>query len=402
MPILIKDDKNVLSAFFGILATFVFIVGFIATIIDPSDKMFKTELKKRKQVEKQNGTYTLEISKNYDFCVICASNINSSSKHCKICNRCVDNFDHHCNWLNNCIGNQNYAYFFSLLIVVLIDLLYDVSVFIYAFVIYIERTSPQEEGMQKVTEKFNVSPTACATISFIMAMIDTIIICNICYLIIIHTWLRCQGMTTYEYIVKKLALEEEGKVAHNQNDQSENIVLKINQRNSQKKGRNKIIPQDLLEKIKKIEKTQTASNKFGLSENKDKIIIKEKDFTSKIFKPIVDDIYFNHMKYRKSDFISENNRSNSKVIQESFDSTPKKIPSLYMSNGNNFVSSNTDFRTHKKTHEIKFPPHYPYPHKVSDENSIPETNLYHHNQSDNNLNPTPSLERMHTIFDGHP
>jgi len=80
--------------------------------------MLKEELKKKDECERENRAYVLEISKQFDFCVICCSNIDSSSKHCKECDRCVDNFDHHCYWLNNCIGGQNYAVFILLLILV--------------------------------------------------------------------------------------------------------------------------------------------------------------------------------------------------------------------------------------------------------------------------------------------
>lgn len=30
--------------------------------------------------------------------------------------RCVSTFDHHCIWLNNCVGDENYPYFFVLVV----------------------------------------------------------------------------------------------------------------------------------------------------------------------------------------------------------------------------------------------------------------------------------------------
>ena len=69
---------------------------------------------------------------------------------------------------------------------------------------------------------------------------DLVLLINITYLLIVHIWLRCKGLTTYTYIVKHLRKEEIQKA-----DQSDNISLK--------KGRNKLMPEELFDKINKYE-----------------------------------------------------------------------------------------------------------------------------------------------------
>jgi hypothetical protein len=290
--ITIVEERRIINIFFALLSFIVCLIGFIATIIDPSDIMLKEEIEKRKQADKEKTKYMLEISKKYDFCVLCCSNVSSTAKHCKICNRCVDNFDHHCNWLNNCIGNQNYHYFFVLLIIVLIDLIFNISVFLFYFIQYLHRTTKEEQAMVTFLEDINlsVSPLTCAIISVVFSVLDFVVMINIIYLIYIHTWLRCKGMTTYEYIIKYLIKEEELKENENKpQDNSESIMLKVNKTvlpQTQNKGRNKVVPDELMNKIHKMEE----KSKLKVFEQNDKIIID--DYNNKIFKPIVDDIYF--------------------------------------------------------------------------------------------------------------
>jgi hypothetical protein len=285
--ILLNDDSFILIIVFSCLSLFVFIIGIISTVIDPSDRLLRQEIDKRKQAEKENKKYVLEISKKFDFCVICCSNINSNSKHCKECNRCVDNFDHHCNWLNNCVGDINYRVFFTLLIVVLVDLIYNIGVYIYGIVIFIQRTTEQDAIITERCENIGIDPLACPILSGIIAFVDFIISFNIVYLISVHSWLRCKGMTTYEYIVKYLLKEEDKDKS--KSDVSENMMFKMSNSVPIKKGRNKIMPEDLMERISKIGDTAAAAR---VQNRSDKIIIDEKDYNDKIFKPIVDDIYF--------------------------------------------------------------------------------------------------------------
>jgi hypothetical protein len=303
--LLVNDNRLIIIIIFAVLSLLVIIIAVVSTSLDPSDSILKNEIIKRETAERENKKYVLEISKKFDFCVICCSNINSNSKHCKECNRCVENFDHHCNWLNNCIGENNYRYFFTLLITVLLDLFYSIGVYIYGIVVYINRTPEQEDNIIMTCSSLGIDPIVCPIISGILAFIDLIISINITYLISVHLWLRCQGLTTYEYIVKHILKEEEKKAF----DQSEGIVLKLPQ-----KGRNRLMPDDLLDRINKI-------GDVKLQNNSDKILIDEKDFNEKIFKPIVDDIYLK----RPSEEIVDIIPNHIHVLHNNTNSAPKKF-----------------------------------------------------------------------------
>ena len=98
----------------------ILIFGFLSTYIDPSDPLLKKEIMKKNKIQRKKEHYILEISRNFPFCLICCSNIHSTSKHCKRCNKCIKNFDHHCNWLNNCVGKYNYGYFYLLCILIIL------------------------------------------------------------------------------------------------------------------------------------------------------------------------------------------------------------------------------------------------------------------------------------------
>jgi hypothetical protein len=295
-PLLVRDNKSSLQIIFFLLSILVAFICVCTTLNDPTDKLVKKELKKREMCNSENIRYVLEISKELDFCVICCSNINSSSKHCKICNRCVNNFDHHCNWLNNCIGEQNYCLFLLLLVSVWVNTLFNVIIMTYAFAIFINRDSQEDSLIIQNASSFGISSLSCSLVSLIFAVIEFGIWSNMSYLIIINIWLRAQGLTTYEYIIQHLSKEEKNE-KKDSNDNSENVILRINpnlkktyEKNnpSAGKGRNKFIPEDLVKKIKEIN-----SEKLNIVNKSDKIIIHDRDYQKKIFKPIVDKIYTN-------------------------------------------------------------------------------------------------------------
>jgi len=339
------DIKNYLITLYGICTFIVFIISFITTIIDPSDKLLKLEILKRNKAKKFNKKYILEISKNFDFCIICCSNVNSDSKHCKICNRCVDKFDHHCIWLNNCIGEENYFWFFILLWAIFLYLSYNISIYSYAILAFINRSNIEEKLMLENSSKLNLSLNLCFVLSILNFILNLIVIINIIYLICVHIWLRCKGLTTYEYLIKYLTNKEDNnrEEIEKKNDKSENEVLKLNQipnkffmkydkqnesndieknyfnkqenetikfckeKNlNSKKGKNKFLPEKLIQKIHQIDKEHRNNNNgVYMKESLEKIIIDEKDYQEKIFKPIVDEIY--NLNSKKNKIIKNKN-----------------------------------------------------------------------------------------------
>ena len=62
----------------------------------------------------ENNTSNNQNSRN--ICIKCNSFKPPLAHHCKICKKCIHRMDHHCPWINNCVGQENYRYFFLLLL----------------------------------------------------------------------------------------------------------------------------------------------------------------------------------------------------------------------------------------------------------------------------------------------
>lgn len=164
----------------------IFILAYIATATDPSDIF----LKKRKLNQE-----VLECEIGQSICTICNSTVDNLSKHCGICNKCIDHFDHHCKWLNNCIGVQNYRYFISLLWVLFVNMLVQI---IFAILLFFEYNNNQYDYFNRVDNpKVYIALTA---ITFVESLLVTI---GVVYLISFHSYIKCKGMTTFDFIIMK-------------------------------------------------------------------------------------------------------------------------------------------------------------------------------------------------------
>lgn len=265
---------GVLAAFIALIV-FCFITIFIPTYIEPSDPFLIKELAKKSKCEKHKIAYLLEINITQDFCLICCSNIKSTSKHCKSCDRCVDNFDHHCIWLNNCVGQANYRYFILLIVTLLIESVYTIVTTL-TFVIKILNN-------KEVLSQHQDNETFCI-ISLTFLAIDLLVLVNVLYLITVHIYLNCKGLTTYEYILlksKKLERESRPNIAEEEKPAECNLEKEsyIEMLKGMGKGKNKILPLELLNKLE--------SNKY--MEENDLIVIKND--APALFKPITNKIY---------------------------------------------------------------------------------------------------------------
>ena len=79
-----------------------------------------------------------------EFCPFCLVKNKFRSKHCLICQICVDEFDHHCFWVGNCIGKNNYTLFFSFLIFILLNTLFNIVVNIFYLITEIGNEGAEE------------------------------------------------------------------------------------------------------------------------------------------------------------------------------------------------------------------------------------------------------------------
>ena len=305
-----KALKHIIRGIYIVISLFIFFFGFLTTIIDTSDILFKKEIEKKKDFLKKNKQYILEISKNEAFCIICCSNILDNSKHCKKCNKCIENFDHHCNWLNNCIGKYNYSFFYSLLLISILNHCLVLSIGFYIFF-----HSHKED---KLKSKF--------IMTFIISTIDSILAINLTYLFIVHTYFIYKGISTFEYILKKFNKKNQqiNNNIQNNNNKSEEQNLRNNIGNSnffQKnnylennespkkidvikenygKNKNKMYFPELIEKLETIQKkinhrnltecnTNQTNNIFEI--RNEKIIIDDVHAKENLFLPMINEIY---------------------------------------------------------------------------------------------------------------
>lgn len=61
-----------------------------------------------------------------DYCPICIAKKTPATKHCILCEKCTDGFDHHCYWVNNCIGRKNIQIFIFFVLLVNINIVYNI------------------------------------------------------------------------------------------------------------------------------------------------------------------------------------------------------------------------------------------------------------------------------------
>ena len=171
------------------------VVGFLCTIIDPTDSAVK------RLFAGGNDSREFSSSQYPRLCTRCNTHVGALSKHCNKCNRCTDRFDHHCDWLNNCIGGVNYRLFLVLLgtleLWTALELVVTVDVMVGIFL--------DVEPGKSLIRKFEVGDSGYC---YIVAMMVIAVVCMLIvigngYLMLFHGWLRIKGLTTYDFIMER-------------------------------------------------------------------------------------------------------------------------------------------------------------------------------------------------------
>ncbi|CAD8120211.1 unnamed protein product [Paramecium sonneborni] len=177
-----------------IIVTIIIFSCLKAAIIDPTDPIVKQE-----QLYKQQGKeFKTDIK---SFCLVCQGHVQEKTKHCWSCNKCVSLFDHHCIWLNNCVGDQNYSYFFILVISLVMFKIFKLALDIN--LLYLEYD--------------------LQILVYICIVIDPPVLIVLIYLLSIHLYFNYKNITTYEYIKSKQDKKQQiGQLQHPQQKSNQN------------------------------------------------------------------------------------------------------------------------------------------------------------------------------------
>ena len=117
-----------------------------------------------------------------NFCPYCLVKKKYRTVHCLICQKCVDEFDHHCFWVGNCIGKNNYTLFFTFLIYVSLNTLFNVGVTLYFLI-----NEMTTWGAEKANDAFPgyYFGTDCFIYNLISRIIASVCIFSICIIFFI-------------------------------------------------------------------------------------------------------------------------------------------------------------------------------------------------------------------------
>eukprot|EP00929_Paragymnodinium_shiwhaense_P111791 TRINITY_DN8007_c0_g1_i1.p1 TRINITY_DN8007_c0_g1~~TRINITY_DN8007_c0_g1_i1.p1 ORF type:complete len:313 (+),score=47.61 TRINITY_DN8007_c0_g1_i1:193-1131(+) len=131
-------------------------------------------------------------SRNTLYCRHCQMDVQLQSKHCWECGKCVAEFDHHCPWLNTCIGVANYRVFFASMWSLFAML---------GLVIVMTLLLLTEVASGEVPEGFDLGQHAMYAILVSILIVDLPFWFLTNTLIVFHSYLCFEGLTTYDYLM---------------------------------------------------------------------------------------------------------------------------------------------------------------------------------------------------------
>ncbi|CAK91049.1 unnamed protein product (macronuclear) [Paramecium tetraurelia] len=194
--------QELLLILLTIIVTTIFYSFLKATLMDPTDPIVKQDIKCKQQGQSYRLNYSKELKTDFkSYCLVCQAHAQDKTKHYWSCNKCVSLFDHHCIWLNNCVGDQNYSYFFVLVISLvtfkIFKLALDASLLYY------------EVDLQILV--------------YIFIVIDPPILIILINLLSMHLYFKYKHITTYEYIKSKQDKKQQtNQQQHPQQKQNQN------------------------------------------------------------------------------------------------------------------------------------------------------------------------------------
>lgn len=231
----------------------------LASTVNPIDnnvleKHRNVERTMTKQFDRTKHRHVIENQ----FCYICETQVGVKSKHCSLCNKCVSDFDHHCKWLNNCVGGKNYRWFIGSMLTALVQSLTIMATSLAELVaLYMpsshcihnrqsynnnttlmvnETTSNETIGDCKlniINREYviegHIRTGWWATLSTIFGT-STIAFILLTHLCGFHIFLKCIGMSTFEFVMKQRAMNE------NKNASFRKKLSEINNKKQERKS----------------------------------------------------------------------------------------------------------------------------------------------------------------------
>lgn len=135
------------------------------------------------------------------WCPFCLDHVHDHSKHCRVCDKCVHEFDHHCRWLNSCVGSKNYRLFFALVLSVLVQLVLQLGVGIYVFVLsFIEKNTILANYQRNYPDYTSIVGARAAIMITLVFVLPFAL--SIGQLLGLHIWLNFNNLTTYAWILQ--------------------------------------------------------------------------------------------------------------------------------------------------------------------------------------------------------
>ncbi|XP_073728727.1 palmitoyltransferase ZDHHC11 [Misgurnus anguillicaudatus] len=186
-----------------------------AVTIDPADISVRSRKEYSSPMPAFDNSKHRHVIDNLH-CTLCEVDVGPKAKHCSTCNKCIADFDHHCKWLNNCVGGRNYWFFFVTIFSAVLGMILITLVILFVIIVHyvnpaLLRTAPQFQTVQgngtwlvflpaAPLETSSISLMVLAFISIILGLASLLLLCH---LLCFHIYLLSQGISTYEYIVRK-------------------------------------------------------------------------------------------------------------------------------------------------------------------------------------------------------
>ena len=127
----------------------------------------------------------------------------SSPFYCVHCQKRVPFYDHHCSWLNTCIATRNYAFFYFLALSGMVQHAIQAITLLMLLTDWIDTNEVNWFGSR--------GGIALASCGVILLVVSSLLLVAFGTLWFFHTYLRCLGVGTFDWIVRTAEAAENAR-----------------------------------------------------------------------------------------------------------------------------------------------------------------------------------------------